>query len=192
VLATGDQASVNRSGTWAHGPGTSGREDGPSRNRSLVERASTASHNIGIEREHTLAKAEKKDANRLSKIIQKEGKAEDKQLKSSIKELASLQSAQRKASAAETAATHAQIKAAKEEQRASAAYFEAKTRFEKAIANLKVTEERLELSKNQAQKTTAMVRRQAEDVEAMRERKAVDDRERELKLETLRAGLIPQ
>jgi hypothetical protein len=101
-----------------------------------------------------------KDAKRLSKIIKAEGKAEDKQLKSALKELASLQNAQKKASAAETAATSAQSKAAREEHRASAAYLEAKTRWERATANLKVCEERLTLTREQAQRTTAMVRRQ--------------------------------
>lgn len=96
----------------------------------------------------------------MSKIIKSEGKAEDKQLKSALKELSSLQSAQKKAAANETAATHAQIKAAREEQRASAAYLEAKTRHEKAITNLKVMEERLALTRDQAQKTTGMVRHQ--------------------------------
>jgi len=203
VLGFGRQeADVKRSGTWARGPGTSGINESlspstgtgnhPSRHLSLSERASAAAQQIGPERGAILTKAETKDAKRLSKIIKAEGKSEDRQLKSSLKELSSLQSAQRKASAAETAATHAQVKAAKEEQRASAAYLEAKTRYERAIANLKVCEERLVLTRKNATKTTDMVRRQAEDVDAMRERKATDDREREVKLATLKAGLLPQ
>ena len=68
--------------------------------------------------------------------------------------------AQKKASAAEMAAVHAQSKAAKEEQKASSAYLEAKARLEKAQANLRVCEERLTLTKGNAEKTTALVRRQ--------------------------------
>ncbi|KAG8861593.1 hypothetical protein FRB91_003715 [Serendipita sp. 411] len=185
-------ASVQRSGTWAHGPGTSGtREDvGVSRHASLAERASTAAERISPEKQAALTKAEKKDAKRLSKIIKAEGKAEDKQLKSGLKELASLQAAQKKASAHESAATVAHNKAAKEEQKATAAYLEAKTRWERATANLKVCEERLDLSRESAQKTTVLLRRQAEEVDAMRERKATDDREREVKLANLKAGLM--
>ncbi|CCA75153.1 hypothetical protein PIIN_09137 [Serendipita indica DSM 11827] len=196
VLADGNGAGVKRAGTWAHGPGTSGiREDttganGVSRHASLAERATMAAENIAPEKYAALTKAEKKDAKRLSKIIKAEGKAEDKQLKSALKELANLQAAQKKASAAETAATTAQTRAAKEEQRASAAYLEAKTRYERAIAGLKTAEERLTLCREQAEKTTGMVRRQAEEVEAMRERKATDDREREVKLANLKAGLM--
>ncbi|PVG04217.1 hypothetical protein CPB86DRAFT_771632 [Serendipita vermifera] len=193
VLAPNSQADVKRSGTWARGAGTFGiREDGAnvSRHASLAERASTAHGSIPAEKRAALTKAEMKDAKRLSKIIKAEGKAEDKQLKAALKELASLQSSQKKAAAAESAATHAQSKAAREEQRASAAYLEAKTRWERATANLKVCEERLVLTRDQAQKTTAMVRRQAEEVEEMRERKATDDREREVKLANLKAGLV--
>lgn len=144
----------------------------------------------------------------MSKIIKAEGKAEDKQLKSALKELSSLQHAQKKASAAETAAIHAQVKAAREEQKAAAAYLEAKVRLEKADANLKVCEERLALTKNNAEKTTVMVRRQvcftvfkldmiiddsfkAQDVEALREQKATDDREREVKLAELENKMVP-
>jgi len=198
VLGVQDQADVKRSGTWARGPGTSGiREDGLAtgnhrRHASLAERATAAAQTIGTERETALSQAEKKDAKRLSKIIKAEGKSEDKQLKSALKELASLQVAQKKASAAEMAAVHAQSKAAKEEQKASSAYLEAKARLEKAQANLRVCEERLTLTKGNAEKTTALVRRQAEDVDAMRERKATDDREREVKLATLKAGMLPQ
>lgn len=190
-------ADVKRSGTWAKGPGTSGlREDllssgHPSRHASLAERATTASRAISPEKETILTKAEMKDAKRLSKIIKAEGKAEDKQLKSALKELSSLQHAQKKASAAETAAIHAQVKAAKEEQRAAAAYLEAKVRLEKAQSSLKVCEERLILTKNNAEKTTGMVRRQADDVEALREQKATDDREREVKLAALAAKMVP-
>lgn len=126
----------------------------------------------------------------MSKIIKAEGKAEDKSLKSALKELSSLQAAQKKAAAAETAATHAQSKAAREEQRATAAYLEAKTRHERAVANLSVCQERLSLSREHAQKTTVMVRQQAEEVDSMRERKATDDREREVKLANLKAGLL--
>ncbi|KAG8765173.1 hypothetical protein FRC15_007166 [Serendipita sp. 397] len=164
VLGTAP-ASVQRSGTWAHGPGTSGtREDvGVSRHASLAERASTAAERISPEKQAALTKAEKKDAKRLSKIIKAEGKAEDKQLKSALKELASLQAAQKKASANESAATVAHNKAAKEEQRATAAYLEAKTRWERATANLKVCEERLDLSRESAQKTTVLLRRQVSD-----------------------------
>lgn len=37
-----------------------------------------------------------------------------------------------------------------------------------------------------------MLFHQAEDVDTMRERKATDDREREVKLATLKAGMLPQ
>ncbi|KIM27527.1 hypothetical protein M408DRAFT_24459 [Serendipita vermifera MAFF 305830] len=195
VLGQGERVGVNRSGTWARGAGTSGiNEDGytgnHSRKPSLADRARDATQHISVERQATLSKAEKKDAKRLSKIIMSEGKAEDKALKAALKELASLQAAQKKASAAETAATHAQSKAAREQQRATAAYLEAKTRHERAVSNLAVCQERLTLTKEHAQKTTAMVRHQAEEVDAMRERKATDDREREVKLANLKAGLL--
>jgi hypothetical protein len=126
----------------------------------------------------------------LSKIIKAEGKAEDKHLKSGLKELDSLQRAQKKASAKETEAIHDHSRAAKEEHRAGAAYLEAKSRWERAQANLKVTEERLDLARAHAERTTQMVRRQAEDVEASRERKATDDRERAVKLANLQAGVM--
>lgn len=194
VLGQGSGADVKRSGTWARGAGTSGlREDGNtghSRKPSLAERAQDAVQHIPVEKQQALTKAEKKDAKRLSKIIVSEGKAEDKSLKSALKELSSLQAAQKKAAAAETAATHAQSKANREEQRASSAYLEAKTRHERALANLTVCQERLDLAKEQAQRTTVMVRQQAEEVDAMRERKATDDREREVKLANLKAGIM--
>jgi len=192
VLAPQNKAEVGRSGTWARGAGTSGpRKNGDvSRNASLSERASVAAGSLTEETKGKLSKAEKKDAKRLSKIIASEGKSETRQLKAALKELGSLQRAQRNASSAESYAAVMQGKCAKEEQRSGSGYLEAKTRHERALANLGTAEERLNLAREQAGRITDMVRKQAEEVDAMRERKATDDREREVKLANLKAGIM--
>jgi hypothetical protein len=147
-----------------------------------------------------------KDAKRLSKIIINEGKAEDAHLKGAIKELEGLQKAQQRAASEEVKAASVVSKASRTEQKAHAKYIEARAVHERAIATLSNFEESLRAKKEQAEKRTEMLQKQADEVDAMRQRKAVDDvsalctatpgwevlillqREREAKLALLREG----
>ena len=147
-----------------------------------------------------------KDAKRLSKIIINEGKAEDSHLRAAIKELEGLQKAQQRASSEEVKAASVVSKASRAEQKAHAKFIEARAVHERAIATLSNLEDSLRAKKEQAEKRTDMLQRQADEVDTMRQRKAVDDvsdsptttpswevlmpwqREREAKLALLRDG----
>ena len=147
-----------------------------------------------------------KDAKRLSKIIVNEGKAEGSHLKAAIKELEGLQKAQQRAASEEVKAATVVSKASRAEQKAHAMFIEARAVHERAIATLSNLEDSLRAKKDQAEKRTEMLQRQADEVDAMRQRKAVDDvsalptatpcwevlipwqREREAKLAQLREG----
>lgn len=192
VVDYGNNAEVKRSGTWGRGAGTYGPASGADTTRkpSLAERANTAASGLSDETKGKLSAKEKKDAERLSKIIISEGKAENKHYKGGVKELDHLQKRQKKASRAEQAAGKAAGKAIKEQQRAEAAYHDAKKRVEKALSNRKYTAEQLEMKKEHAAATTEQLNRQAHEVEVMRERKATDDREREAKLAQLKQAIV--
>ena len=215
-------ASVQRHGTWSKGAGASGPR-GHSRAASLNDRASAASNALDDETKGRIAKAEsapspdllilsltpstEKDAKRLSKIIVNEGKAEDSHLKAAIKELEGLQKAQKRAGSEEVKAASALSKASRAEQQAQAKFIEARAVHERAVATLANLEESLRAKKEHAEKRTEMLQKQAEEVDTMRQRKAVDDvsalpistpiaalmplqREREAKLAQLREGKI--
>ena len=156
----------------------------------------------------SLTPSTEKDAKRLSKIIVNEGKAEDSHLKAAIKELEGLQKAQQRAASEEVKAATVVSKASRIEQKAQAKFIEARAMHERAIATLSNLEDSLRAKKEQAEKRTEMLQRQADEVDAMRQRKAVDDvsalptaipcwevlmpwpwqREREAKLALLREG----
>lgn len=155
----------------------------------------------------SLTPSTEQDAKRLSKIIVNEGKAEDSHLKAAIKELEGLQKAQQRAASDEVKAASVVSKASRAEQKAHAKFIEARAVHERAIATLSNFEESLRAKKEQAEKRTEMLQRQADEVDVMRQRKAVDDvsaslptatpswevlmpwqREREAKLALLREG----
>jgi len=182
-------ASVQRHGTWSKGAGASG-PGAHSHSASLSERVSVASNALDDETRGRIAKAEKKDAKRLSKIIIKEGKAEDSHLKAAIKELEGLQKAQKHAASEEVKAASAVSKASRAEQQTHAKFIEARAVHERAVATLTNLEESLKAKKEHAEKRTEVLQRQADEVDSMRQRKAVDDREREAKLVQLREGKI--
>ena len=153
-----------------------------------------------------LTPSTEKDAKRLSKIIVNEGKAEDSHLKAAIKELEGLQKAQQRAASEEVKAATSVSKASRIEQKAHAKFIEARAMHERAIATLSNLEDSLRAKKEQAEKRTEMLQRQADEVDTMRQRKAVDDvsalstaspcwevlipwqREREAKLALLKEG----
>jgi hypothetical protein len=214
-------ASVQRHGTWSKGAGASG-PGAHSHSASLSERVSVASNALDDETRGRIAKAEsetssellflsltlsaEKDAKRLSKIIIKEGKAEDSHLKAAIKELEGLQKAQKHAASEEVKAASAVSKASRAEQQTHAKFIEARAVHERAVATLTNLEESLKAKKEHAEKRTEVLQRQADEVDSMRQRKAVDDvsplptvtvtmptplqREREAKLVQLREGKI--
>ena len=157
-----------------------------------------------------LTPSTEKDAKRLSKIIVNEGKAEDSHLKAAIKEFEGLQKAQKHAASEEVKAASGVSKASRTEQKVHAKYIEARAVHERAIATLANLEESLRAKKEHAEKRTEMLQKQANEVDTMRQRKAVDDvsalptmkpirmlisafalqREREAKLAQLREGKI--
>lgn len=116
-----------------------------------------------------------KDAKRLSKIIVNEGKAEDYHLKAAIKEFEGLQKAQKRAASEEVKAAATLSKASRAEQKAQAKFIEARAEHERAVATLANLEESLKAKKEHAEKRTEMLQKQAEEVDTMRQRKALDD-----------------
>lgn len=155
-------------------------------NETLHRRAATAETVLTSEEKAKIEKTEARDAKQLSKIIQNEGKAEDKLLKTSIKELARIQKIQKAAAAEEASAITAHAKAVRLEQKLNKAYLEAKAKWESAVADLKSREEKLAAAREHGQTQTALVKEKLLEVEALRAQKATDDRERQAKLASLK------
>ncbi|KAG8983675.1 hypothetical protein FRB90_005834, partial [Tulasnella sp. 427] len=178
----------NAVSTFAAGAATTvGRN---SVDETLHRRAATAETVLSNEVKAKIEKIEAKDAKQLSKIIQNEGKAEDKLLKTSIKELARIQKIQKAAAAEEASTITAHAKAVKLEQKLNKAYLDAKAKWEAAVADLKSKEEKLASAREHGQTQTALVKEKVLEVEALRAQKATDDRERQAKLASLKNPAI--
>ncbi|KAG8929692.1 hypothetical protein FRC01_003914 [Tulasnella sp. 417] len=159
-------------------------------NETLHRRAATAETVLTSEEKAKIEKTEARDAKQLSKIIQNEGKAEDKLLKTSIKELARIQKIQKAAASEEASAITAHAKAVRLEQKLNKAYLEAKAKWESAVADLKSKEEKLASAREHGQTQTALVKEKLLEVEALRAQKATDDRERQAKLVSLKSPAV--
>ncbi|KIO31633.1 hypothetical protein M407DRAFT_128896 [Tulasnella calospora MUT 4182] len=155
-------------------------------NETLHRRAATAENVLTSEEKAKIEKTEARDAKQLSKIIQNEGKVEDRLLKTSIKELARVQKIQKAAAAEEASAITAHAKAVRLEQKLNKAYLEAKSKWESAVVDLKSKEEKLASAREHGQTQTALVKEKLLEVEALRAQKATDDRERQAKLASLK------
>ena len=70
-------------------------------------------------------------------------------------------------------------------------YLSAKAKHESAVADLKAHVERLEACKEHARLQTELLQQKTREVEELRQQKAVDERERELKLKELATKPAP-
>jgi len=130
--------------------------------------------------------AELKDAKRVSKILKNEQKAEDKSMKSHIKELDKLSAVQRQAAKDESSAASAHNKAVKAEHKLNMKYLAAKAAWEKAAADLKSKTEMLASTKEHARVQTELLQTKSKEVDQLRTQKSTDDRERQAKLLALK------
>ena len=119
------------------------------------------------------------------KVIKSEGKVQKANLAAALKELARLQKVQKQASKDESRALSNHSKAASYEHKLHTRYLSAKATYESALADLNAKVEQLDMSRKHARHETEELSKKTREVEQLRRQKAVDDREREVKLEQL-------
>ncbi|KZV90547.1 hypothetical protein EXIGLDRAFT_117851 [Exidia glandulosa HHB12029] len=134
-----------------------------------------------------LEKAEAKDAKKVSKILQKEGKTSDMELKSAIKDFDKLEKQHKTSAKNEAKAQKAATKAAEKAHKLEVAYLKAKAKFEQAQADATSKDALLVTAKQQTAATHGKLQGSTTALEQLRQQKAVDDRERSAKLEILKA-----
>ncbi|KAG9079455.1 hypothetical protein FS749_008520, partial [Ceratobasidium sp. UAMH 11750] len=113
-------------GAFGLGPGTSGPAPPKEENAELHTRAATAESALSTSAVQKITAAELKDAKRVSKILKNEQKAEDRSMKTHIRELDKLSAVQRQAAKDEAAAITAHRKAVKIEHKLNMKYLAAK------------------------------------------------------------------
>ncbi|KAF8476496.1 hypothetical protein JB92DRAFT_2770002, partial [Gautieria morchelliformis] len=126
-----------------------------------------------------------KDGKRYMKALKEEGRAEDNALKTKMKELERLQKFQKQAAKDEAAATASHSKAIKNEHKLDLAYLEARSKHESALADLKASEDALKATKRHAGDRNQLLQEKRREIEQLRGKKAVEDREREGKIKQL-------
>lgn len=119
------------------------------------------------------------------KVIKAEGKAQKANLTAALKELPRMQKVQKQASKDESRALSKHAKAASYEHKLNTRFLAAKAAHEAALADLNAKIEQLEMSRSAAQHETQELSKKRREVEELRQQKAVDDREREVKLQEL-------
>ncbi|KLO08923.1 hypothetical protein SCHPADRAFT_1000619 [Schizopora paradoxa] len=157
----------------------------------LAKRAETAESQMDPKALSKITKAEAKDAKKEMKVLNAEAKTQSKLLSSASADLSKQQKAQKSAASDETKALKAHSKAVKAEHKLHSRFLNAKAKHEKAAADVRAKEELLESSRQRSQKAREMLSTKLTQVDDIKKRKSVDDREREVKLNQLQ-GTIRQ
>ncbi|KAH9063885.1 hypothetical protein EDB87DRAFT_1600874 [Lactarius vividus] len=160
--------------------------DPPDVDPSLQARAENAEGELKPRDKAVISKEEKGVGRKLSKIIRSEAKAEKAALNVALGELAEIQRLQ-KASVKEEAESHTRhSRALSDAHKAEMNVLIARTANEREQAGLRAAGDELEACRKHARETTDMLRDKMQEIERLRIYKGVDDRERAVKVKSLR------
>ncbi|KAG8948775.1 hypothetical protein FRC03_000582 [Tulasnella sp. 419] len=133
-------------------------------------------------------KTELAEAKRLSKVLKKEAKAEEKVIKAALKELEQLQKIHKSAMKDESSALTDHAKAAKKEQKMNKVFLKAKDKYDVSSSILQSKTDKLDITRSYADAQTNMLHEKTAEVQRLRAQKATDDMERDAKLASLGLG----
>lgn len=205
----GRRVSVRTTRTTAsifNGSALAGPNAVPEVDEGIYWRGSSAEKVLSKKEKEKILKEERKEAKRLSKLMNVEATTEKVALNSALNMLGSLQELQKAAIKREAKAELAHSRALAEAQRAESKYLEARARAaeERARAEARVSEEQVKLEGKQAEMKAQEERVEAErqlvkeleehvaecarGLERLRIIKATDERERRVKMMELRGG----
>jgi len=187
-LATSPVSDLTRHATGTFAAGAAVSQSPNAGTGTLHDRAETADSQLSPEAKSKILKNETKNSKQMTKILKGEAKSQASLLKSAIKELSRLQSVQKQAAKDESRALASHTKAVKIEQKSSIAFNKAKAAYERAQADLKSSTEALETTREHARTQTEALKVKSLEVEQATRQKAVDDREREVKIAELKGG----
>lgn len=119
-----------------------------------------------------------KEAKTYTKLLEREGKNDDKELSSALKSASSEEKAMRKAQKAEAQSIKRHQKAVKEEHKASKALIRAKEAQEKAAAVLQKAKEELDIKKNHTSSVTKSYDNVKAKIDEHRNAKIANDKDR--------------
>ncbi|KZS92572.1 hypothetical protein SISNIDRAFT_466919 [Sistotremastrum niveocremeum HHB9708] len=171
--------------TQAAANGTSPSSTTPEPTNDRHTRALVAENSLSSKTRSRMSKVEMNEAKRMSKILQSEAKESGSALKVAMRELDTIQGVQKKAVRAESKATNSHAKAVKSEHKLNLKFIQAKAKWEQAAAELKAKTEALEAHKQQTAMQTKLLHEKTQEIEELRARKALEDREREAKIQAL-------
>ncbi|KAJ3525786.1 hypothetical protein NM688_g8352 [Phlebia brevispora] len=120
--------------------------------------------------------------------MKQEAKAEKKALEVAVKELADIQRMQKNSIKEEAKTNASYAQALRIFHKEELDYLSARSKYERAQANLQVYEDAREASRDHAREATEMLQEKNREVEWLRAQKAADDREREAKIRQLTSG----
>lgn len=205
----GRRVSVRTTRTTAsifNGSALAGPNAVPEVDEGIYWRGSSAEKVLSKKEKEKILKEERKEAKRLSKLMDVEATTEKVALNSALNMLGSLQELQKAAIKREAKAELAHSRALAEAQKAESKYHEARARAaeERARAEARVSEEQVKLEGKQAEMKAQEERVEAErqlvkeleehvaecarGLERLRIIKATDERERRVKMMELRGG----
>ncbi|KAJ9092394.1 hypothetical protein QFC21_006896 [Naganishia friedmannii] len=186
-------STLRRGGAFANGAALQGGGVGEAFGRDDIhartagaDRSLMGASTAGQAGMHRISKDEARDAKRLSKMIKVEGKSEAAAVKGAIKELESLQKVQRAAHAEELKAQQKHAKFTRVEHKARLRFLKEKERYERVEAQLRSIEADYEAKREHASQQTDLLAEKTQELNDLRAQKAADDRERELKLLSLK------
>lgn len=119
-----------------------------------------------------------KEAKTYTKLLEREGKNDDKELSSALKSASSEEKSMRKAQKAEAQSIKRHQKAVKEEHKASKALIRAKEAQEKAAAALQKAKEEMDIKKNHTSSVTKSYDNVKAKIDEHRNAKIANDKDR--------------
>ncbi|KAJ9113978.1 hypothetical protein QFC22_005796 [Naganishia vaughanmartiniae] len=186
-------STLRRGGAFANGAALQGAGVGEAFGRDDIhartagaDRSLMGASAAGQAGMHRISKDEARDAKRISKMIKVEGKSEAAAVKGAIRELESLQKVQRAAHAEELKAQQKHAKFTRVEHKARLRFLKEKERYERVEAQLRSIEADYEAKREHASQQTDLLAEKTQELNDLRAQKAADDRERELKLLSLK------